>query len=560
MSGSNPGWTFGYVPSPTEWNNQWSGKADYANAAQWDVISGLPAPGILRGCLNIVDYLPRHGAVFGSGQTLSQRQTNATQLQAALLLAANNNKFVEWPPSITEIDNTAGITMSTNAYQGISVVGTGTSQLVQFHSGAPILTIGDNSASPFGGLGNIKVDGLRLSYGSAQPANASATALVFGDLVYSDIRNITVAPGNAPYIALQIGNNSGAAAFFSNNVTNLSLFGAQQTLFLMYGFDTGSVFSNLYMNNATASGAGAGGTQCGQLTGSAFVFGNAFNISECTFDQLNIEWVAASTIMAINQANASFLGCHWEQIVMTGASPSFWNLAGQDNCNVQLIGGETIDVQWNTGQLSGSPTWIIDYDGVNFTSIGHHFLKDSQSQLATNAAFTLYGGSGGGTTPAVPYGSVSLDAFKTSTYEGFLSIDGNLPRATYGDVDLIDGWRNVTAWPRLRGSLIVNPPNNAVIYGAMGSETKVLYKSALTGNLTLVLGTNMMASGATGQNTLRPVGDQVQVIRDSAATGSFTITIKNATTGGTTLGTFSTSSAGTAQTFGFGGSSWSSSP
>ena len=33
MSGSNPGWTYGFVPTPNQWNTEWSLKCDYSQVS-----------------------------------------------------------------------------------------------------------------------------------------------------------------------------------------------------------------------------------------------------------------------------------------------------------------------------------------------------------------------------------------------------------------------------------------------------------------------------------------------------------------------------------------------
>ena len=130
-------------------------------------------------------------------------------------------------------------------------------------------------------------------------------------------------------------------------------------------------------------------------------------------------------------------------------------------------------------------------------------------------------------------------------YHGFMSLDSALPRATYGDIELVDGYKGFNVFNRIGGRVVVNdPPTGAVIYGALGSDIIVRYENPLTGNVTLTLATLLVSGGALN----RPALDQITVIRESSCTGAFTITVRNAALG--TIGAaFTTSSAGTSKVY-----------
>jgi hypothetical protein len=73
VAGSNPNWVTGYVPSASEWNTLWSGKADYSSG-------GLAA-------INVLDYL--------TGGQPDGTTDNTAQLQAAI--NASVGKVVYFP-------------------------------------------------------------------------------------------------------------------------------------------------------------------------------------------------------------------------------------------------------------------------------------------------------------------------------------------------------------------------------------------------------------------------------------------------------------------------------
>lgn len=525
---------------------------------QWDVVGSTPAPGILRGTIDLVDYMNRNGGFLGSGQSQANRTTNATVVQAACDYAATNGMFMDFPPDIIEIYNSAGIVWSNSPtnYSGFVFRGTRESTINQFFQDAPTLTIGNITTTNF--IDSLSVDGLNLGYsGGTSTVN---TILNFGSVFVSNFRNIHAAGTFNNNVCIQVGNASGTTNCFSCSFEGLSGSSANGGFLWINGPATGAVWRNIYFSNNNGTS-----TPSSAIT-APFVFANSFTISESVFDQMNIEHVATNNSIFINGGNATFISCHFENHLFTGTNPVMWLLGQWPNCNVQVIGGQTLNPTFNSTQCSGTCTLVRAFDDGNFLSYGHHIATNTSGPgFSTNTAFSVFDANSSGLTPH-PFnrGVKRLDGFQTNysgdNDEAFLSIESRLPVGTYGSVTQISGFEVGPVWSRAKRVILADPVTNLVVYGAMGAEAIVQYNNPLVANRTIVLGHNLTASGSAGQNTLRPVGDQVLIIRESTATGAFTITVKDGTTGGTTIGTFTTTSAGTAQTFGFSGTAWTASP
>jgi hypothetical protein len=157
--------------------------------------SGLGTPAIIRG--TVYGHLAV-GVTQGSGQTLAVRQTTATGLQNALNYAINNGKFFELEPGIYEIDTPTGLQIAQTTYlSGFTFRGDRSSRIIQFHSNAPVLTIGDATGAAYSI--NLDIKGLRAEYGVSQSGNTSANTLVIGSMRNSKLANIFVGSDNGGY-------------------------------------------------------------------------------------------------------------------------------------------------------------------------------------------------------------------------------------------------------------------------------------------------------------------------------------------------------------------------
>lgn len=506
---------------------------------QWDVVSAAAAPGILRGCVELGDYILRNpvgtGCAVGAGQTTTIRQNNAAAVQNAFNYAATNSKFLEFAPNIIEINNAAGILLQASSFGGFRLFGSKeNSVLAQFFTGAPVMTIGPTDGTS---IPSVVIDGMKLLYSGA---DSTATVLNVGFIYFSKVSNLSINGNMFADTAIYVGAAAGNVLPFSNIFANLTAAQAKVTLLECDGTATGNVWINCYLNNNVA------GAQALSLAPLTFGWTGGAAPDETTFDQLNIEHCKAPMIMGFNGGSATFLGCHWENVQLTGASPIFWRLASAAT-NISIVGGTTVDLGLNSGLMSGTATYFSFYDDAQISMRAHRFKNTGSPAVVRNMQIQMYSPPDGLTPASVtrPLGVFISDTRLDASYKGFMSLDPSTPRATYGDLELIDGYRGRSVYTRITGrACIVDPPTATVIYGALGSDIIVRYNTPLTGNVTLTLATLLISGGTLN----RPALDQIRVIRESSCTGAFTITVRNAAL--TTIGSaFTTASAGTSQVY-----------
>lgn len=502
--------------------------------------TGFPA--VLRGTVNVNAW---PGVTVGTGQTLTVRQNNATNFQAASDYAATNNKFLEFAPGTVEIDNTAGITWSdVTKYNPFTYRGSMESKLIQFHANAPGLTIGDVSATGANQIQNMSIDGMLIDYGATQAGNTAATLLTLGRIWGSSFKNLQIGTSSFnPYNGLRIwtADSTNGQFFFSNSVDNVIIQGAQNRLFSFESSGSGNSFRNLYMNNANGAAAGT-------IT-LPFYYGGPIGNSENVFDQCNVEWCATNTVMHFIQGCAVFDGLHMEACSLTGASPYAMYLEGGAHILLDHPTIQNLDV--TSANFTGTARFAGLWSEDTLTMIQPWFTWATPP----NATLVI-GFQDTGNTPVAPRGTFSMTDARFDGADGFIDLDPTLPHATYGNVRHISGYMLGKIFPRAKASTVTNPATNFVLAGAMGSEVIVTYDAPIGANRVLVLGGKMMNGTDKGNTLPRPAGDQVFVLRDSGATGATTITVKDSTTGGTTVGTFASGSAGTSQTFGWSGTAW----
>lgn len=505
--------------------------------------TGFPAT--LRGCVNVNQW---PGLTVGAGQVLATRQANATAFQAASDNAASLGKFFEFSPGTVEIDNTAGITWSdVTKYNPFTSRWSKQSKLIQFHSNAPVLTIGDVSATGANQMQGLDIDNLYLDYGASQSGQTSATILTLGRIWGSRFRGLQIGTSSFnPYNGIRIAtaDTTNGQFFFSNTVADVIVQGAQNRLFSFESSGTGNSFSNVYMNNANGAAAGA-------IT-LPFYYGGPIGNSENVFSGCNLEWCSANQIMQFNQGNALFDCFHLEANTLTGANPYVMYLQG--GSQVQMNRPTIQNTGVNTANFTGTARFAGLYSEERLTIVSPWFVQSSPP--VTQNATMVIGFQDTGNTPNAPRAIFTMTDARFEGMDGFVDLDSTLPHATYGNVRHISGWQLPKIFARAKSSVVTNPATGFVLAGALGSEVMVKYDSPIAANLVLVLGGKMMNGTDKGNTLARPSGDQVFVLRDSGATGAFTITVKDSTSGGTTIGTFASGSQGTTQTFGYSGTAW----
>lgn len=385
--------------------------------------TGFPA--ILRGTLDATTYFTKTGGVLGTGQTTLQRQTNATQLQAAITAAINGNKFFELEEGIYEINSSAGLIIVAQTFGGFGFVwrgargGTYINQFYTGGSGAPVLTIGDpTGATIFAGL---DFDGVTLGYGTAVTGLTAAQTLVIGSAAWGRITGIVVGQGGAAtpgYDGVYIYNNS-SQNFFSMTCMGWQINGAQRTLLnAPNAMGTGNRFDNIYLNNG---GSGI----FNPVTGYYATFGTAIG-TETTFGQLNCEWGAANVLLDIEGAYGMTFEClHIEGIQLTGFNPTVVQTANS-RLNIQTM--EFDDCQILSANVTGTPKIFRDYTplGSNVAVTNLNFVTFLATQI--NTAFTVMSPD----VPSTDVGCYSINKMQFQDQTGTgqyanVTIDSHMP-------------------------------------------------------------------------------------------------------------------------------------
>lgn len=530
----------------------------FISGPQWDDspnASGLGAPAILRGSISLANT---SGITMGAGLSLGTRQANATTLQAAFDYAAAWDKFLEFnppsssstPPTI-EIDNAAGIVCNTSNYNKFGFRGAKGCFLIQCHQNAPGLVFGDTTGAV--GIDNADIEGLGLDYlfSVSQAGQTSARLLYFGAVNRSHFGKLIVGTKTSdPYVSIEIGNSSGTAAFWSNTIEDSYVHGASESILkAWFGGSTGNTFKNIYFVNALSGTAQA-------CANPVVMSPSGFNCDENVFDGCNWEWFVpgstGATLMNINGVNATFISNHWEGNKIAGFEGRMFLLT---NSAIQIIGGKSLNNVVNSGFASGtganSPAWISAYNQARLNVVGHTITAPNLAN-ATDLQFKLFQ-LASFAPQAWLNGTITAD-MHVEGYDGFLSLDPTMPRATYGDFHDISSYDYPKIFPSVKSTVIWNPATNFIVSGSAGREVDVMFDSPIGAGVTLVLGLNMMQGSDKGNTLARPNADQVRVIRTANCTGAFSITVKNATSGGTTIGT-PLAATGTA-TYGLNSGAW----
>ena len=296
--------------------------------------SGLGAPAILNGTV----YAHRAARVtLGAGQSTSVRQATLAGLQAAVNYAVSTGKFFELVPGTYEIDGAAGLVIP--AASGFVWRGSKLSQIVQYASNAPILTIGD--ATGANQSYQNRIEGFGLNYGASQTGQVNANALVLCSAGWCVVSDLTICtqqsgylPVNPPNIALNIPASTAGATFFNNAVRDVQIGGAQTNLFCLGMQGSGNKFDNIYMKN----GNNISGNQAyqGVLSGPALLIGNSAyaTMSDNSFSRINIEACKTSGNLVLLQEafNTTFDAVHLEGTTLTGYGANF----------VYIVGGQVV--------------------------------------------------------------------------------------------------------------------------------------------------------------------------------------------------------------------------
>lgn len=497
---------------------------------QWDAVSGVATPYLLRGTLDGAAYFTANGGVLGAGQTTGQRQTNATVLNAAFAYCVTNGKFMELEPAVYEINSSTGLLVPASGNTAIpsGLVFRGSrqgTQIVQYYAGgtgAPILTIGDTT----GATPNLGVDffGINMSYGASQTGLTSSTPLVIGNADHGRIGGVTMITNTNPGydgILLQTGN-------YSMTYKDIELIGFQRNgLNLDNAGSSGCTFEDIYLSAGGSTGVHP------TVSGNYLVFSASMN--EMTFLQLNCEWGACNRIMSINSTyGVKFVDLHIENVLMNGASPIMFAFAGT-TATFDTV--DLVDIMMLSANMTGSPSVFGDYiaGGSVIRVEGLTWINNATGQI--NTPVELFN-VGGGTVPGddVPIFTLNKGQLNigggASDFAGNILFDQHMPVASF---NAPIKWSSYDFG--IQGSVVqsaqIQVSATYTHYGQHERATIIVPASITSFTLTLA---NTM--GATGTQAVR-TGSTTHVRRLSGgASGTLTVAY-----GGTSSPTTNTTSA-----------------
>lgn len=343
-----------------------------ANAITWTSASGWGCNTISVGsAAGTVNLLTFAGIVTGAGQTLGTRQSNCTNINAAISFAQSNNLELDAPTGIYEISCAGGIVVPAVSITGVGFKWRGTrtgTLFVQYYAtspGAPILTIGDPTGATLSY--GIDFDGASLSYGVSQTGLTSSVGLILGAMSQSRISGISAGVcctvTNPAYDGMQITDNSNLN-FIGNSISDIVVSGAQRHLLnANNSLGAGNVFSNIVLRDGTSGSLGVISGQC--LVIGVAALGNTYN-TEPKFTGLTCEYISTNLLMQIVNANGMKIDdLHLEGIKSTGANPS---LIDTEGVNLKIGSLQILNWTLQTANITGSAKIITDGSFLNRSS------------------------------------------------------------------------------------------------------------------------------------------------------------------------------------------------
>lgn len=506
----------------------------------------VSAPAIIRGTVS----LGSSGVISGKGLTSDARIANGAAIQAAINRAISNNKFFEAPPGDYEIDLAGGLVVDAEGFVWIGSINT---KLTQFASNTPVITLG-NAVSTGNGSKAMSIFGLTALYGVDQTGNTNANAIVMGSswqCRYEQIRGADRIGYFKPYRSIYFKSIGTDQWFFSNAMRDCGFGHAQQEIWRHSLMSTGCVYQNIYIGGGnpnitaypTTSTIGVVSFNTGGIRG-----------ADSVFEQFNIEWVSGNHILYLyNARQYVFDSLHIEGCALAGDHPSFLYL---DYSEVQGAGWTFENCRIPTGLTGGTPEIFGGYGPSKVTvdglRLGWLTLAGADTNVASAYNMMNFGGERVGYSSRVTLRNMYIEG--GGTYGGNTLIpSGDAPyptsaaggERTAGGNYIYDGNEQYFENP---GYVI---DNDFTVYGSIRNPS-IRYPASCAANRTLILSDKLGSSGWQATAKVRS-GAMVHLYRQNG-TAANTVTVKNLTSGGTTLATSST--ADVHYRFQFDGTNW----
>lgn len=488
------------------------------------------------------------GVVPGTGVGTQQRQRNLAALQAALDHAVAGRRFFELEPGLYEIEGAAGLRVPPNK-DGFVWRGSKGSLIKQFADDAPVLTIGDVAGSRE--IQDMDLRGVRLLYEADQSAHERSSALRIGLMRNSTIEQVAVladygesGPRVKAHRGIEIANASHAFGFFSNTVKDVIVGGAARSLLDMTLTGTGSVFSNIYLTQGVT-----GSPQ--PVAGVPLRIAGRADLYEAVFEQLNIEWCIANTLIhAQSCRSTTFLSTHLEGNRLVGWSPRVMAIGG---CGLNAIGFNLLDLEIRRADLTGGslPSVFQCYGDCAVAASGVEVAWSGRNRI--EAPFDLVAVSAespAGTRQSVSAAGISVRDTGGGN-AGFLGFDAGIARPGLPLSGHVERYSHHELLSEVSGACYAGSGDVT----AFGEQRMPLFRfpAALGARRVVTLSDRMTARGP-GAALPRPTGSVVGIRREGGAGDGHDLIVR--AQDGRVLATIPAGQQAVTRWFRFDGSGW----
>jgi hypothetical protein len=389
------------------------------------------------------------GLVPGAGVEGRQRRANLAALQAAVTHAVENRRFFELEPGLYEIEGAEGLIVPPNK-DGFVWRGAKGSLLKQFSDNAPILTLGDVRGSRE--IQDMDFRGVRLFYAADQSQHVASSALQIGIMRNSTVEQIAVhadyaetGPRVKAHRGIHIVNARHPFGFFSNTVKDVMVGGAALSLLDIALVGTGSVFSNIYLTQGVTG-------HPHPISGVPLRIAGAADLYESVFQQLNIEWCIANTLIHTQSCRATtFLSTHLEGNRLVGWSPRVMTVAAS---SLVVTGFNMLDQEIRRAEVTGGtvPSVFQCYADTSIVASGVEVSWSARGRV--NMPFYLVAVSGN--SPPGAQQTATVTGFGLRDIAGdnqrFFGFDANLSRLEFAATGYADRYTRHDVFSEVTGA------------------------------------------------------------------------------------------------------------
>ncbi len=490
-----------------------------------------------------IDLLSLAGLVIGVGKSAEQRRTNGAILQAAVNDADTHGVAIVCPSEAQiEFDLTGGLRVPVSTH-GFTARLNRRCELRQAHADAPILVLGDPSgAEP---KNAVWWEGGSFNYVASQAGNRHAVCLLEGSLYGSTLKHMDLCgeydvegrPLHPPFDGWDVGSRDAVRGFsFQNDYEDISVGGAQASLYRVQLEGTGSYRADIYMHDGSSPWTA-------QTLSDTAVYWAATRHGErdddtcirCNFEHFKAEQPLYFRIVR----GLTFDALHLEDVTLVGSNTSLMTFEGAE---AELRQTTMLDLRATGTNLSLARATYgaeVSLDGV--------YLKWAAAQEFT----------GSGRLFAGLAGTESVDSNVSFTAERLLISDVGANAAgltidpmTPPSLDVLtrfDSYRYSGLLPQTVGATLVAAAD-LTIYGQHEAAT-VIVPGTIGAAVTITLANSLAAAGTGAASTVKR-GATVEVVRQDTPNTMY-VTVKDA--GGATLHRVA---VGTRTLYRFDGSAW----